>query len=164
MTDISQWSETRKADRLKMANHLAQEAVEAGAVVAIEDRALTRFSDGSGNPKSREVYVYIEAPGGAHITIEFDGDTSQRGVYVDTWQAPRDGKRWLSPRLGDVNPHHWSKLNRVVRGFPALINIIVCDIAAFRNGWGYLTEDDDQIKDMRARYREQGWRWYGEAA
>jgi len=154
MADISQWSETRKADRLKMANHLAVAAFDAGAIVAIEDRALTRFRDGS--PKSREVYVRIEAPGGAYITIEFDGDTCQKGVYVDTWQGPRDGKRWISPRLGDVNPHHWSKLTRAVQGFPALVNIIVCDIAAFREGWGYLTEEDEQIKVMRTLQRQRG--------
>lgn len=164
--DFSKLSIKRKADRQVMAQALVDALTPLGAVCEIEDRSKKVYADGSSNPKSREVMVHITAPGGAHISIEFDGDapSSLHNVFVDTWQAPRHERRWLSPSLGDVNPHHFGKLNRVCYGMISLIDQMKRDIAAFSDGSGYIDESHPKIAAMRERYRQQDWLWYGEAA
>lgn len=157
-------SEKRKADRAKMAAILIEAMEEAGATCKLTDYANHIYPDGSKSSWTRRLGIDIEAPGGATIFVDFDGESCQPDVFVQTWQGPRDGKRWLHPRLGNVNPHHYSKLNLVCHGLDDLIVSLTQDIVRFADGSGYMTADDERIVRMRDRHREAGWDWYGEAA
>lgn len=152
MTDMSKLTEKRKADRIKMATILHDNVVAAGGTCEIVDWAK-KF----GHP-SRRIMCEIVAPGGAEIWVSFDGDTSQPDTYVATWNTR--GKLWINPAMGPVNPHHWSKLNRVGYGFEHLVNIILNDIETFASGDGYLSEDNWRIQAMKKSYEERGWPWY----
>lgn len=149
-----QLTERRKADRIKMANLLKEAVEDAGATCEIEDWAV-KF-----NTPSRRIMCKIEAPGGANIWVSFDGDTSQPDTFVATWNTR--GKLWINPAMGPVNPHHFSKLNRVALGFDNLLDILLDDIDDFANGNGYITEDHPKIQAMKASYEERGWSWYPE--
>lgn len=103
---MAELSETRKADRLVMAEQLAAAMRAAGATVTVGpcDYAPDRID------------VRITAPGGATILVDLDGKSCQPNVHVATWNTR--GPLFMSPILGDVNPHHWSKLNVVEAGSP----------------------------------------------
>lgn len=145
-------SEKRKADRIKMATILRDTVLEMGGKCEIVD-----WAEKYDRP-SRRIMCEIEAPGGATIWVSFDGDTSQPNTFVATWNTR--GKLWLHPSMGAVNPHHWSKLNRVAYGFTHLLMIITNDLASFADGSGYMTEDHPKIQAMKASYEERGWAWY----
>lgn len=147
-----QLTERRKADRIKMANLLKEAVEQHGATCKIEDWAV-KF-----NTPSRRIMCHVVAPGGAEISVSFDGDTSQPDTFVATWNTR--GKLWINPAMGPVNPHHFSKLNRVAMGFDHLLMVLTCDIDDFADGKGYLTEDHPKIQAMKASYEERGWPWY----
>ena len=153
MTDLSKLSERRKADRIKMANILRDVVIEHGGTCEIVDWAVEYDA-----PGSRRLTCEITAPGGAEICVSFDGDTSYPNTFVATWNTR--GKLWINPYMGQVNPHHWSKLNRVCYNFEQLLMVISSDLDDFASGKGYLTEDSPQIQAMKASYEERGWSWY----
>lgn len=152
MTDLSKLTEKRKADRIKMANILRDVVIEHGGTCEIVD-----WAEKFGTP-SRRIMCEIVAPGGAEIWVSFDGDTSYPDTFVATWNTR--GKLWINPYMGDVNRHHWSKLNRVCYSFEQLLLVIARDMDDFASGKGYLTEDSPQIQAMKASYEERGWAWY----
>ena len=132
-----------------MAQRLADAMLEAGAVSAtISEQPWS----------TRELCVAIVAPGGATINVDIDGDLPD--IIGGTWNTPSGV--WMSPVLGDVNPHHWGKLNVFAGGgdLECLIGWLTRHLERFTNGSGYLTEDSPQIVAMRARYEANGWSWY----
>lgn len=139
-------SASRKADRAIMAQRVANRALEAGALSAT-------ISIREWNP--RETTVAIEAPGGAYINVDIDGDLPD--ILGGTWNTPQ--AVFLNPSLGDVNPHHFGKLNVLVGGgdLDYLLALLESHLARFVDGSGYLTHDAPQIVAMRARYAAQGW-------
>ena len=141
-------SETRKADRQIMADRLVTAMLEVGAMEA------------TAAPCSYEpnrIDVHIKAPGGATITVDFNGKSCQPNVHVATWQAR--GMLFLSPALGDVNPHHFHKLSVVGYGLEGMISKLSRHLARFVDGSGYLPADDPRIAAMGERYKAQGWTW-----
>lgn len=145
---MAELSERRKADRQMMAEILVAEMILAGAEAEIDNEY--------GGP--REIMVRITAPGGAFISVDFDGDSCQPDVHVCTWNTR--GLVFLNPDLlGDVNPHHYGKVNRVARGLGSLLWLLKQDVAKFVDGRGYLSHDDHRIVAMRRRYEARGWAW-----
>lgn len=140
-------TETRKADRAKMAEKLAEAMRAAGATATIEPCSY----------EPQRLDIHIVAPGGATIHVDFDGKSCQPNIHVATWNTR--GPLFMSPILGDVNPHHWSKMNVVGYGLDDLIAQLERHVAHFANGSGYLTEDDPRIQRMAADYKTRGWSW-----
>jgi hypothetical protein len=141
-------SERRKADRQKMADQLIAAMVAAGAEAKIDAEWLEMFP--------RQIMIRIEAPGGAYIGVDFDGESCQPDVHVCTWNT--NGPVFLNPDvLGDVNPFHYGKVNRVACGLDQLITWLEGDVAAFIDGVGYLSHDDHRIVAMAERYAQKGW-------
>lgn len=146
-------SERRKADRKQMADILAEKMIAAGATAVVEpcDYVPNRMD------------VHIKAPGGAEVTVDFDGGSCQPDVYVVMWNIHGfDGKTFFDPTIGDVNPYHYGKASRVCYGFEALVRKLETDVRRFVDGLGYMDPGDQRILDMRERYRERGWSWPSE--
>lgn len=144
--NLNTLSETRKADRAKMAKALAEAMIAAGATVEVKPCSY----------EPKRIDVNITAPGGATIHVDFDGGSTQPGVHVATWNTPQCV--FLSPGvIGDVNPHHFGKATRVERGLVNLIARLDADVRRFASGDGYLSHDDPRIVAMAARYAAQGW-------
>lgn len=140
---MTKLTERRAADREKMARMLADAMIAAGATAQI-DREW-------GGP--REVMVRITAPGGAYINVDFDGDSSQPDVHVATWNTPEA----VFLNMPGMNPHHFSKCNRVARGIENLIATLSSDVERLASGAGYLDHDSPQILAMVERYAANGW-------
>lgn len=135
----------RKADRLTMAQQLADAMLAAGAVSAKVEPAHPYHP--------RAVNVAVEAPGGAYIGIDIDGDLPD--CIGGTWNTPQGV--FLSPALGDVNPFHWGKLNVYCRDVEHLTWLLERHVAMLADGSGYLPHDDRRIVAMREHYAAQGW-------
>lgn len=146
-------SASRKADRAIMAQQLADAMRAAGAL-----SATTETRDYS----PREITVNVTAPGGAYIGVGIDGDLPD--IIGGTWNTPQGV--FLSPSLGDVNPHHYGKLNVYGDGgdLEAVITRLTRHLERFADGSGYLTHEAPQIVAMRARYAAQGWTWHDSQA
>jgi hypothetical protein len=141
-------SETRKADRQKMAEKLAAAMTAAGAAsVTVEPCSYA----------PQRIDVRINAPGGATILVYFDGQSCQPNVHVATWNTR--GPVFLSPILGNVNPCHFGKMNVVGHGIDNLIQQLEQHMRRFVDGSGYLADDAPQIVAMGERYRANGWTW-----
>lgn len=148
-----QLTERREGDRKKMAACLVTEITAAGATAIAEPCSYKR----------KRLDVEINAPGGACITVDFDGDSSQPNVYVVTWNTRYQGV-FFNPDIDDVNPYHFGKATRVCEGFASLVKTLKRDVARFVDGSGYLAHSDPRIVAMRERYHERGWTWFDEAA
>ena len=140
----------RAKDRAEMAKIVIAKMTAAGATATM----IKSYSP-------RELRVRIEAPGGAYLHFDIDGDCPALG---GTWNTP--DRVWLSPALGDVNPHHFGKLSRLYDSdaFDYAMAQIANDVVRLASGEGYLAETDARIVAMRARYKARGWPWYGSPA
>ena len=139
-------TETRKADRAKMAQILSNAVLEAGALSAdikpaSYDPAIT--------------VVRIEAPGGAHIVVDFDGRSPQPNVHVCTWNTA--DCVFLKPAFGDVNTAHYGKATRIGYGVDHLVDLLQADLDDCASGDAYLAHDSVELTAMAARYAAQGW-------
>jgi hypothetical protein len=109
-------SETRKADRQKMAALVIEQATRLGCKAYIEEALKD-------NPYV--VWARIEAPGGLLLTVEFDGKSWQPNTHVLSWHMTFDSTRRLSP---DYWPHlntvHHHKATDVAHGFEALTALL----------------------------------------
>jgi hypothetical protein len=148
---MTKLSASRAKDRARMAE-IAFEAMMAAGAVSIA-RETPSYAP-------REIRLRIEAPGGAYISFEIDGDLPD--VFGGTWNTK--GMIFINPALGDVNPFHFGKLNRLYRDFDYAVSIVASDLARFVDGSGYMADTDSRIVAMRARYREKGWIWGGQPA
>jgi hypothetical protein len=122
--------------------------IDAGATAEIDREWAEMFP--------QQVMVRIAAPGGADISVDFDGKSCQPDVHVATWNT-RDAVFLNPSTLGDVNPHHYGKLNRVGYGLDHLIALLSADVAKFVDGRGYLAHDDPRIVAMADSYAAKGW-------
>ena len=141
---------TRAKDRAIMAQQVRDAATAAGAMVTVNPHR---------DYAPRRISLNIVAPGGAHITFDIDGDCP---IYGGTWNTP--SRVFLSPVLGDVNPFHFGKLNRLAYDFNYALQMVLANLERFTDGSGYLNESDPRIVAMRDRYRANGWHWFGQAA
>lgn len=112
-------SVTHKADRERMAAELVR-TLPPGA-------ALREPHDG------REIVVRLETPCGAHCAVRFDGDSTQPGTWVVTWNT----RRHMCPSMGAVNPYHGCKATRVFYSFGRLVDGLRSDVERFADGSAY---------------------------
>ncbi len=120
-------TEKRAADRKAMAQAVIECATANGCAAAI-DPLWSRHSP-------RAIMVRIEAPGGAHVSIEFDGETTQPDVHVWTWNSDRRfGAGWGHDA---VNPFHRRKASRVSDGLEQLLATLAADCAGLVSGDRY---------------------------
>lgn len=131
-------TERRAVDRLAMANAVEQLAASLGATVTRPD-PLT----------SREIRLEIETPHGCTLGIYFDGSSTQPDIHVCTWNTRSDSLYAFSPAMGDVNPYHFSKVNRVCYGLDSLPEMLERDIPMLIDGRGYSAERSRKIATDR---------------
>ncbi|QJA42986.1 hypothetical protein [Phaeobacter phage MD18] len=110
-------SETRKADRARMAKELVKTVMECGATCEV-------LEEGADTYRPRRVLIAIEGPRGLCCGIDFDGETIQPNIFVNGWNMSTRTDACLARGRfpdGEVNPHHQRKCTTVVRGFDALL-------------------------------------------
>lgn len=142
-------SERRKADRATMADLLATALREVGASVTIA-------------PENSKSYMYARCTrmlitvthGGdsARVALDFDGATTQPDVHVCTWNTERGS--CFSWAMGDINPHHFGKVNVVCYGFENLVEKLRTDAVKLSTGVGFSAEN---LTILEKGYAERGW-------
>lgn len=141
---MTQLTERRAADRLAMANAVETLALSLGAAVTRPERFVPR-----------QVRLAIATPHGCEVSVDFDGDTTQPDVHVITWNVASNSLYAFSGALGDVNPHHFAKVNRVGYGLDDLLRILARDIPALLDGRGYSAERAaKRAADRLGRFRK----------
>lgn len=109
-------TETRKADRTKMAKKLAEIVSECGATCDVREEGLDSY-------RPRRVMVAIEGARGLCCGIDFDGESCQPNVFVNAWHMSLQTDACMARGMfpdGEVNPFHQQKCTTVVHGFDAL--------------------------------------------
>ena len=123
-------TERRAADRAAMADDLQQLAESMGAVVTRPEPFAPR-----------QVRLEIEAPGGAYLPLDFDGDAGQAADYfIPTWNVRASSLYAFADAMGDINRFHFSKASRVAHGYDELRAIVARDLAILLSGRGYSAE------------------------
>lgn len=123
-------TERRAADRAAMADDLQQLAESMGAVVTRPEPFAPR-----------QVRLEIEAPGGAYLPLDFDGDAGQAAdCFVPTWNVRTSSLYAFADAMGDINRFHFSKASRVAHGYDELRAIVARDLAILLSGRGYSAE------------------------
>lgn len=144
---MEKWTERKAADREKMAAYLETFLREAGATVSREDPL-----------GARSVRLKVSVTGGAYISVNFDGDSCQRDIFVCTWNTECDSVFAFSGYMGEVNPFHFAKATRICYGFPELCDTLRDDVETLLSGKGYCAEraaiKAAERKERHARSRE----------
>jgi hypothetical protein len=131
---IQVFSERRADDRIKMADAIEQLVVECGAT-------FTR-AQGDAYPGPHEVKIYITAPGGLQLLVEFRRKSPQPDVYVLCWHMGFKSTKRLNNATfgGNVNPHHFCKATYVARGFVDLCTQLRAGLLMCKDGTAYLPD------------------------
>lgn len=120
-------TERRAADRAAMADDLQQLAESMGAVVTRPEPFAPR-----------QVRLEIEAPGGAYLPLDFDGEAGQAAdCFVPTWNVRTSSLYTFADAMGDINRFHFSKASRVAHGYDDLRAVVARDLAVLLEGRGY---------------------------
>ncbi len=87
----------------------------------------------------REIWIIVEAPGGAHVTIDLDGDSTQPNVHVWTWNIHHDSEARFGNGWGHdaVNPFHRRKATHVTHGITETLSIMAADCRGLVDGSRY---------------------------
>jgi len=137
--------ERKKADRAKMAAAVIELAESMGATVEVE-------REQPGHPyKARRISLTIRTPGGAYLPAEFDGDSCQPGVHVWCWNTELDSLFAFSGAMGDVNPHHFAKAQRVWYGLEEVLFHLRRDLEALMSGRGYSVDRARKLAEGRRK-------------
>jgi hypothetical protein len=117
---MTEFTERRKADRIKMAAELEKLITECGASFVREDPP---YSEGDG-PISKAyaqcIRLNVTAARGLLVTVDLDGKSSQPDVHVLSWHIAHDSDARLADVFGDINRFHFCKASYVSEGFEAL--------------------------------------------
>jgi hypothetical protein len=131
---------TRKADRQKMAE-MVRDAALANKAVSAEIRKAP-IGD-------RELWIDIEAEGGAAVTVSIDGDWARRNnSYVLPWHMDFSSNRKMSYLFGalaggSVNPYHKAKCTAVCWSFEDMLTSVGAVLLACADGTAYEQETAD---------------------
>lgn len=146
-------TERKKADRAKMAEMVRELAVNCGAEVEIISNWLG---------ESRAVAVKIAASRGVGLTVDFDGTSTQPGVFVLSWHIDDSDARFADFFCGCLNTCHFAKATDVCHGFDSLLEILRERLESIREGWAFSPEREaEQIaKHGTAAQRRAKWDRY----
>lgn len=157
-------SETRAADRKKMADILEKLITELGA-------AYTRIDGKKGGyPDHREIQLNIRANRGLCVSVNLDGNSWQPDVYVLSWYIASDSDARLSDDFGgDVNPHHHAKATYIARGFDDLCIQLGIGLTKAATGSAFdlereafhIKKNGETAAERQARYAEMKEEWQG---
>jgi hypothetical protein len=133
--DLDALTERRKADRLVMAQYVAELARAHGLRAEVR-RVETK----------RTVLVDLEGPHGLRLTVQFRGNSPQcePDTYVLNWHMmPRmDDGYQLNPRVFEaVNPHHGCKATDVANGYRELTELLANRFAHIQGGTAFVRDD-----------------------
>lgn len=120
-------SERRKADRAEMAKRVKEMASEFDVPATIDPDPYPLGP--------RETWVIIKPTNGPHLSLDFDGASSQPNVFVLSWHMPLDDKRTIAPGFApSINEIHRRKATHVCHGFTALESILYSAFASIARG------------------------------
>lgn len=107
-------SERRKDDRQEMTMRIEELVAKMGC------RYKRLENDEYPGPDT--VHIFIQAPRGLQVNVEFSKKSWNPNVHVLHWHMAHDSVATLnsSTFLGNVNPHHFRKATSVADGFDAL--------------------------------------------
>jgi hypothetical protein len=127
-------SESRAADRQKMAAALEQLVAECGASY--------QRSAGGTYPGPKAIKLAIEGAEGLAVTVTLDGASCQPNVYVLSWHMALGAVRKLNEATfgGSVNPHHKQKATYVAYGFDELLRQLQRGLMLAKDGSAFLPE------------------------
>lgn len=146
-------TERRKADRAKMAQELADLAIECGASARIEEAW-------PGGSDPRCTMVYIDGPRGLRVSIDFDGRSAQPDVYVISWNISTDSDAKFANGFAEsINPYHWSKATDLAYGFDQLAHIVRKRLKAAADGPAFDAEREARYVAANGTAAERGARW-----
>ncbi len=163
---MSNLTETRKADRAKMAAILAQAVTAAGAV-----SAEIKPEDPSSVYDKRRTRVEIVCARGLLLTVTFRGDSPQSrpNIFVLSWHTDLDSDARLADVFGydGVNPYHFSKATQIAEGLDDLVAKVTRIVAMAADGSAFSPEreaamiaKDGTAAQRRARFQ----RWADDVA
>lgn len=130
--DPSGWSESRAADRHRMARHIAELAEAAGA--------STEVAPAAGRTGAFDaVQVRIRAPGGLRVTVELARRPSRRDAFVLNWNMEPGAPGKLRPAglTGSVNAVHFRKATGVAHDFVELCDQVQYGVLQAATGAAY---------------------------
>jgi hypothetical protein len=131
---IKTLTERRKADRIEMARQVRALCAELNVPV----------TDGE-YPGPREIKLDIRHPGGACLSLDFDGDSCQPDIHVMSWYIDSDSPACFSNSFGDINRYHYRKATFVARGFTDLMVRLGWNLEALNAGDGYSKERAETV-------------------
>lgn len=125
-------TERRAKDREKMAEILAEKVRAAGGTAKVEKCWY----------KKHCIQVHIACPGGAILTVDFEGGSVQPDTFVNTWNISRDSDSVFSDAWGanGAGPPWYHKVCRVSYGFESLCQQIELDVRLCVSGLAYSEE------------------------
>ncbi|MDW9531928.1 hypothetical protein RWE87_13560 [Sinorhizobium meliloti] len=157
--DIARLSETRKADRAKIA-----ELISALCSEYQIDNSWTREGFDEAYPKAHVVVVM--APRGLRVRIELDGESCQPNVHVLPWHMATDVDTCLADAFGDINKYHFRKLTAVAYGTDGLLRHLRQKFELIASGAAFSTEreqahiaENGTAAERMARWEEYRREW-----
>jgi len=142
MPDITKLSETRKADRTKIAQLVSDVCSEFKI-----DHKWTREGFDEAYPKAH--VIEIMAPRGVRCRIELDGDSCQPNVHVLPWNVAIDSDARFSARFGSVNQAHHQKMTAVAYNTDGLLAHLRSCFRLINSGAAF---DEEREKEAIAKY------------
>ncbi len=132
--------ETKKADRVKMADEVQALATRYGFPVK-------RIEPAEGWPGRRCIRLEIETLRGLCVSVDFDGNSSQPDVYVIPWYISGHKDTKISHLFGyvaggSVNSYHCGKCTAVQRGWDALIDSLESCFEEIQDGIAFQDAKD----------------------
>lgn len=127
-------SETRKADRLLMANAVGELAKRFGA------KASMSFEDQGS--QGIDYVVSIQAPGELYTSVAFRKNSphAKPNTFVLSWCLPPRSERKLDPAVfgeRSVNKFHFAKATQVAYSFEGLCETLEHVLRCAQNGTAY---------------------------
>lgn len=155
-------SETRKADRAKMADIITELATSLGVTVTRDESGLDNTIY-EGKRVSLELYCARGVTLGVNIEVQ-----ATKGVYVLTWNTPIDhgpeDRVCFAAGFGDmVNKFNRNKSTRIAYGFDHLQQILRTDIGKLNDGSAF---DDAFAVEYQGRIDrgEMPWQQFNKQA
>ncbi|MDW9491723.1 hypothetical protein [Sinorhizobium meliloti] len=162
--DIAKLSETRKADRAKIA-----ELVSALCSEFRIDHSWTREGFDEAYPKAH--VITIMAPRGLCVRIELDGESCQPNVHVLPWHVSHAVDTCLADAFGDINKYHFRKLTDVAYGTDGLLRHLRQKFELIKSGAAFSEEreqahitESGTAAERMARWEEYRQAWQAEQA